>query len=157
MTDMRVPWKTLILGKHSGQKPPSQKTPSHNSHLALKPFIDKRTPPQCLPQHIRPSFCHNPLLSPRNPLAVWALALHGLKWQFRFHCHSFILISGHSHLYRMAKGRRTVCTADDKLRYFIEPLQEEYSNMHDVCTAFDAAFAKLLWPLVITWFIADVM
>jgi len=61
-----------------------------------------------------------------------------LQFQFNF-----------SRLYGKAKGRCTVCTVDDKLRYFVEPLQEEYSSTCDVFAAFNAAFAKLLWTLVI--------
>jgi len=48
----------------------------------------------------------------------------------------------------MAEDRRTVCTVDTKLRYFVEPLQEEYSSIRYMCTAFNVAFAKLLWLLV---------
>jgi len=34
------------------------------------------------------------------------------------------------------------------LVYFVEPLHEEYSSTLYVCSAFNAAFAKLLWPLI---------
>jgi len=59
------------------------------------------------------------------------------------------MILRHPSLYGTAKVRRTVCTVDDELGYFVEPLQEEYSSTRDMCAVFDAAFAKLLWLLVI--------
>jgi len=45
-------------------------------------------------------------------------------------------------------GGYTACIVDGELQYFVKPRHKEYPRACNVRGAFDAAFARLLWPLV---------